>query len=160
MNHNSRYDVSKRKRRDVPEELLLGLPPFGRRAPRQVFYPFPILLSKSSVVPGSEHSKKAFRLFAPFRSLPHGVPRLCRPVRRVVRPDADYGVRSHCQRLCAEPGSPHRSNREINGAVHRLLKRLVVDVPEQSGHPGLVPRRGLSFINVGIPGPEPPRKSA
>ena len=37
MNHNSRYDVSKRKRRDVPEELLHGVASFRRSAPRPRF---------------------------------------------------------------------------------------------------------------------------
>ena len=33
MNHNSRYDVSKRKRRDVPEELLHGVASFTGGVP-------------------------------------------------------------------------------------------------------------------------------
>ena len=33
MNHNSRYDVSKRKRRDVPEELLHGVASFREAYP-------------------------------------------------------------------------------------------------------------------------------
>lgn len=33
MNHNSRYDVSKRKRRDVPEELLHGVASFREACP-------------------------------------------------------------------------------------------------------------------------------
>ena len=37
MNHNSRYDVSKRKRHDVPEELLHGVASFRRSAPRPRF---------------------------------------------------------------------------------------------------------------------------
>ena len=47
MNHNSRYDVSKRKRRDVPEELLHGVASFREACPTAVFYPFPMLLSKN-----------------------------------------------------------------------------------------------------------------
>ena len=58
MNHNSRYDVSKRKHRDVPEELLLGLPPFGgvphgeersrERAERQLRLDMSVLRNKQS----------------------------------------------------------------------------------------------------------------
>ena len=33
MNHNSRYDVSKRKRRNVPEELLHGVASFREACP-------------------------------------------------------------------------------------------------------------------------------
>ena len=47
MNHNSRYDVSQRKRRDVPEELLHGVASFREACPMAVFSPFPMLLSKN-----------------------------------------------------------------------------------------------------------------
>lgn len=135
---------------------FMGLPPFGRRAPQQVFYPFPILLSKSSVVPGSEHSKKAFRLFAPFRSLPHGVPRLCRPVRRVVRPDADYGVSGHCQRLCAEPSRPHRSNREIKGLYTGCSSGLSSMSRSNPDIQGWFHGAALASSRLAYPAPSPP----
>ena len=47
MNHHSRYDVSQRKRRDVPEELLHGVASFREACPTAVFYLFPIPLSKN-----------------------------------------------------------------------------------------------------------------
>lgn len=50
MNHNSRYDVSKRKRRDVPEELLHGVSPLPGdvpHAPLLTALPLPVYFTAS-----------------------------------------------------------------------------------------------------------------
>lgn len=63
MNHNSRYDVSKRKRRDVPEELLHGVASFWEACPTAVFYLFPMLLSKNRSLGEVTASPSLFTVF-------------------------------------------------------------------------------------------------
>lgn len=46
-NHHSHNDAANHLDSDVPEEVSHGVPSFQESAPQQVFYPFPMLLSKN-----------------------------------------------------------------------------------------------------------------
>lgn len=96
MNHNSRYDVSKRKRRDVPEELLHGVSPLPGDVPH------------APVSNGSSPSCLLHR------------------IHHIIRPDGDGRINDQRFENGPRPRRPERGQEQIDGAVHGVLQRLVV----------------------------------